>query len=551
MESAFSFQSREKHIRQLIDEEQDLIVIGGGITGAGILLDATTRGLKAALFEMQDFSQGTSSRSTKLVHGGLRYLKQLEFGLVKEVGRERAIVYENGPHITQPEPMLLPVVQGGSIGKAAAYWGMWLYDWLAGVKSEERRKILSKDTTLSYEPLLNQEKLVGGAYYYEYRTDDARLTIEVLKKAVELGARALNYCKVSGFLYTNKKITGVQVTDLCTGTSFEIRGKVVINATGPWTDATDALDPSARQNKLLLSKGIHIVVDASRLPIRQALYFDAGKGRMVFAIPRSGKVYIGTTESEYQHDPGKPEITTEERDYLLTATNTIFSGCGLTAKDVESGWAGLRPLIRQEGKKPGEVSRKDEIFESPAGLYSIAGGKLTGYRKMAERITDRVSRRLQKEYGLPFQNCKTAHTLLSGGIRGGASRFPEYKKQLLAKASPVGWSKEVCQTMVERYGSNCEKIFELADHLPQEPYNLSPSRLAELEYTIRYEMVVSPLDFVVRRTGDAYFNLQRAQEEQEAIVQYMAARFAWSPQQTAQHRLDLEKEIKYLSSLNT
>ncbi len=400
MTREFSYQNRQDYLVQLAQETQDLIVIGGGITGAGILLDATTRGMKAALFEMQDFAEGTSSRSTKLVHGGLRYLKQFEFALVKEVGRERAIVFENGPHVTKSEPMLLPIVKGGSIGPLGALFGMWLYDKLAGVKEKEKRRILNRISVQALEPFLREDILKSGAYYYEYRTDDSRLTMEIIKEAVDRKAHALNYCKVTALLYEGTKVAGVTLTDLITGTHYEVRAHAVVNATGPWVDETDAMDNTSRKNKLLLSKGVHIVVDASKLPIGQAMYFDAGAGRMVFAIPRENKVYIGTTETEYSKEKeiGKPTITKEDRDYLLGAVNSLFKEIHLKPEDVESGWAGLRPLIKQEGKKPGEISRKDETFVYPSGLISIAGGKLTGYRKMAERIVDRVSAILQNEH---------------------------------------------------------------------------------------------------------------------------------------------------------
>jgi glycerol-3-phosphate dehydrogenase len=551
MSREFSYQKRRDYIKQLESEIQDLIVVGGGITGAGILLDSTTRGMKTALFEMQDFSQGTSSRSTKLVHGGLRYLKQFEFSLVKEVGRERAIVFENGPHVTKSEPMLLPLIKGGSIGPLGALFGMWLYDKLAGVKKKEQRRIIHKVSVLAMEPSIRENILISGAYYYEYRTDDSRLTLEIIKEAVDRKACALNYCKVTGFLYTGEKISGVKVTDLLTGTSFEVRSKAVVNATGPWVDETDVLDSTSRKNKLLLSKGIHIVVDASRLPIGQAMYFDAGAGRMVFAIPREGKVYIGTTETEYKQDISKPTITREERDYLLKSVNALFSDTNLKPEDVESGWAGLRPLIKQEGKKPGEISRKDETFVYPSGLISIAGGKLTGYRKMAERITDLISEKLKKEYGLSFSDCVTEKTPISGGNTGGAEKFEEYKNNKIKTVKIEGWEESDVKKVVSRYGSNCEKIFTISSALSDAESTLSPRRLAELEYSIQYEMTISPLDFFVRRTAAAYFNIQSVLEEKEAVFQYMQKRLHWDHLLTEKFKLDLEHEIGYLTALKT
>jgi glycerol-3-phosphate dehydrogenase len=549
MTREFSYQKRQDYINNLVSESQDLIIVGGGITGAGILLDATTRGMKAALFEMQDFSEGTSSRSTKLVHGGLRYLKQFEFSLVKEVGHERAIVFENGPHVTKSEPMLLPLIKGGSIGKLGALFGMWLYDKLAGVKKNEQRRVIDKISVLAMESSIRQDILLAGAYYYEYRTDDSRLTLEILKEAVSRNATALNYCKVTGFLYKDNKIAGVKVTDLLTGTIFEVKAKAVVNATGPWVDETDSMDSTSRKNKLLLSKGVHIVVDATRLPIGQAMYFDAGAGRMVFAIPRQGKVYIGTTETEYKGDIMKPGISKEDRDYLLRSVNALFSDINLKPEDVESGWAGLRPLIKQAGKKPGEISRKDETFIYPSGLISIAGGKLTGYRKMAERITNLVSEKLGKEYGLKFTGCITDKTPISGGNTGGGDGFEEYVQRKMMEVTIAGWTKNDIGKIARRYGSNCDKIFAIASANMAPVTGLSALRLAELEYAIQYEMIVSPLDFFVRRTAAAYFNIQSVLNEKEAVYLYMQKRLNWSFELSEKFKFDLDKEIEYLTNI--
>jgi glycerol-3-phosphate dehydrogenase len=523
--------------------------VGGGITGAGILLDATTRGMKAALFEMQDFAEGTSSRSTKLVHGGLRYLKQFEFSLVKEVGRERAIVFENGPHVTKSEPMLLPIIKKGSIGPIGALFGMWLYDKLAGVKDKEKRRILNKISVQALEPFLRDDILRSGVYYYEYRTDDSRLAMEVIKEAIDRKANALNYCKVTGFLYNGDKISGVQVTDLLTGNTYEVKAKAVVNATGPWVDETDAFDNTSRQNKLLLSKGVHIVVDASKLPIGQAMYFDAGAGRMVFAIPREGKVYIGTTETEYKQEISRPQITKEDRNYLLGAVNAMFHDIRLNPEDVESGWAGLRPLIKQEGKKPGEISRKDETFVYPSGLISIAGGKLTGYRKMAERIVDLVSQRLQQQYQLSFSPCVTDKTPISGGKVGGSEHFDQYVEQKVKEVKLPGWSEEEVRKIVHRYGSNCDLVFAITNSRIIAGHGLSPARVAELEYSIRHEMTVSPLDFFVRRTSAAYFDIQTVLKEKDEVFAYMEQRLHWNSSISTKFRLDLERELEYLTSL--
>jgi glycerol-3-phosphate dehydrogenase len=236
MNSSFSSVTRKKQLEMMNEEQYDLLVIGGGITGAGIALDAALRGIKVALVEMQDFASGTSSRSTKLVHGGLRYLKQFQVAMVAEVGKEREIVYENGPHVTTPEWMLLPLHKGGTFGKFTTSFALRIYDFLAGVKKSERRTMLSVEETLHKEPLIKKEGLKGAGYYVEYRTDDARLTIEVMKAAVANGAHIVNYAKSDEFIYENQKIIGSKVKDMISKIEYKIFAKNVVNAAGPWVD---------------------------------------------------------------------------------------------------------------------------------------------------------------------------------------------------------------------------------------------------------------------------------------------------------------------------
>lgn len=424
----FSSLQREE-IKTSMQENLDLIVIGGGITGAGIALDAATRGMKVAVLEMQDFSAGTSSRSTKLIHGGLRYLKQFEIGVVTETGRERAIVYENGPHVTTPEWMMLPFYKGGTFGPFTTNIGLRVYDILAGVEKDERRKMFKPDEALRREPLLNAAGLKGAGYYVEYKTDDARLTIEVMKKAVEHNALALNYMKITNLIYENNKVIGVEAEDQLDGTIQKFYAKKVVNAAGPWVDTLRELDNSKRGKHLRLTKGIHLVFDGERFPLKQAIYFDAPDGRMVFAIPREGKTYVGTTDTVYKGDIANPKMTVEDRDYVLKAIDYMFPQVGIRPEDVQSSWAGLRPLIYEEGKDPSEISRKDEIFVSDTGFISIAGGKLTGYRKMAESIVDLVGKQLAEEEGRTFPSTQTKELRISGGSVGGSACFPDFIKK--------------------------------------------------------------------------------------------------------------------------
>src|SRR5687767_10228842 len=388
--SNFSINERPATIHKLITEEYDLLIIGGGITGAGIALDAASRGLKTALIEKNDFAFGTSSRSTKLIHGGLRYLKQLEFGLVKEVGSERAIVHKLAPHLVIPEKMLLPLSEKKGMGYWLTSIGLKIYDWLAGVRPADQRKMLTKQQTLKYEPLLRKEDVKGGAIYAEYRTDDARLTMEIVKTAAIHGADLLSYSEAHEFLYREDLITGVKATDHLSGEVFDIQAKVVVNAAGPWVDELRDINKSKEGKRLHLTKGVHIVVAHQKFPVKQAIYFNVDDGRMIFAIPRGRATYIGTTDTFYDGDKDNVLTSRQDAEYLVAAVNSNFPTVGLSVADIESSWAGLRPLIHEEGKSASELSRKDEIFESATGLISIAGGKLTGYRKMAERVVNLV-----------------------------------------------------------------------------------------------------------------------------------------------------------------
>ncbi|MGG3989652.1 glycerol-3-phosphate dehydrogenase/oxidase [Bacillus smithii] len=541
----FSSENRDEVIEKMKTDTFDLLVIGGGITGCGIALDAAARGMKTALVEMQDFAAGTSSRSTKLVHGGLRYLKQLEVKMVAEVGKERAIVYENGPHVTTPEWMLLPFHKGGTFGAFTTSIGLRVYDFLAGVKKSERRTMLSAEETLRKEPLIKKEGLKGGGYYVEYRTDDARLTIEVAKKAVENGACLLNYVKAEQFLYSGKKMIGARVKDCVTGESFEIRAKKVVNAAGPWVDEVRKKDHSMNGKHLRLTKGVHIVIDQSVFPLRQAVYFDTPDGRMVFAIPRAGKTYVGTTDTFYDGDARYPKPLRKDWEYLLNAIHFMFPDVQVNEKDIESSWAGVRPLIYEEGKDPSEISRKDEVWEGDSGLITIAGGKLTGYRKMAETVVDLVAKELASEEGKTFKPCQTRYLPISGGDVGGSDNWPIFVAQMAKKATQYGLKEEEGRRLAQLYGSNVEILYKIAsEYQKASGEKLLPAAIyAQLLYAIRYEMAVKPVDFFIRRTGSVFFDIKWAKKWKEPIVATMAEIFHWDEETKESYMEELEKEI--------
>lgn len=537
--------NRHEYKSKLQNTHFDVLVIGGGITGAGIALDAVTRGMKVGLVEMQDFAAGTSSRSTKLVHGGLRYLKQMQVGVVAEVGKERAIVYENGPHVTTPEWMLLPFHEGGTFGKFTTSIGLRMYDLLAGVKKEERRTMLTEEETIEKAPLVKRDGLKGGGYYVEYRTDDARLTMEVMKEAFDQGASLLNYAKVEDLIYENGKIVGVNVKDMMDGGTFQIKARKIINATGPWVDFIREKDHSKKGKVLQLTKGAHVVIDQSRFPLKQAVYFDTPDGRMVFAIPREGKAYVGTTDTFYDQDPVSPKMTDQDRDYILDAINYMFPSVKVTKEDVESSWAGVRPLISEEGKDASEISRKDETWISDSGLITIAGGKLTGYRKMAEMVLDLVAKQFRDEGYKHFSSCYTEKMPISGGRVGGSSKFNSYISKTKEKAVGTGLSDEEAREIISKYGSNATLLFEIARKNKEKAkeIGLPLSVFTKLCYAIEYELAYTPLDFFNRRTSMILFDIAHVHEYKKQVISYMKQVLHWTDQQTEAYTEELETEL--------
>jgi glycerol-3-phosphate dehydrogenase len=544
---SFSSYERENQFNRLAQEEWDVLVIGGGITGSGIALDAASRGMKTAVVEMQDYAAGTSSRSTKLVHGGLRYLKQFEVKMVAEVGKEREIVYENGPHVTTPEWMMLPFHEGGNFGPLSTNIGLRVYDYLAGVKKSERRTIMSAEEALDREPLVKKEGLKGAGYYVEYKTDDARLTLEVMKKAVGYGACSTNYARVVDFIYDDHgSIVGSKVEDTVTGEQYHVKAKKIINAGGPWVDELREIDGSKKGKTLQLTKGVHLVFDQSVFPLRQAIYFDSPDGRMIFAIPRDGKTYIGTTDTTYDQEIAHPTMTEEDRDYILDAMQTMFPSVEVTKDDVESSWAGVRPLIYEEGKDPSEISRKDEIFVSDSGLISMAGGKLTGYRKMAQTAIELVRDQLMEEYGIRYSDSETKNMPISGGDVGGSKGFKQFKQERLKIGESLGLSKEDTDKLIQLYGSNVDIVFSHYKTLKQdaEEAGIDAIVFAQLTYALEEEMTFKPVDFFVRRTAALFFNIQWVRDHKTPVIDYMAKQLNYTAEQKQEYTDQLNQLLE-------
>ncbi len=539
----FSNLTRTKIVASLTKEKYDLVVIGGGITGGGIALDAASRGLKVALVEKNDFASGTSSKSTKLIHGGLRYLKQFDFWLVKEVGSERAIVHKLAPHLVLPEKMLLPLIENGSYGKWLTSVGLKVYDILAQVTGEDKRQMLEKKEALKLEPLLPKKILKGAGYYAEYRTDDARLTIENIKTSLQFGATALNYASVTDFIYTDEKVAGVIVRDELSGEPFEITSKYVISAAGPWVDDLRTVNNSKKGKRLHLTKGVHLVFPYEKLPVKQSVYFDVPDGRMMFAIPRGKVTYVGTTDTNYNDDKDKVQTDLADAIYLLSAVNNMFPKINLEMEDIVSSWAGLRPLIHEEGKSASELSRKDEIFTSDTGLISIAGGKLTGYRKMAERVVDQVAKKLEEDYKVEVNNCKTEDIPLCGNEFKKYKHVKKYIVEVFERIKEEGFTAHDAWFLVTNYGKQTETILELYQNR-KETDIATKLILAELEFGIAYEMVQDPMDFFIRRTGRLYFDIDSVRTYMNPVLKEFKTIFKTDDAKILVWKDTLNKELK-------
>jgi glycerol-3-phosphate dehydrogenase len=495
--SELSQRGRQHLIDRLGRETFDLLVVGGGITGAGIARDAALRGLSAALVERRDFACGTSSRSSKLIHGGVRYLQQGDVGLVMEAASERRAVRRIAPHLARPMHMLVPVSTRGGYAKLSV--GLWTYDRMARVLDDERYRMLDRQQTLSAEPLLRRENLYGAGQYFEYVTDDARLVMANVKRAAALGATVLNYAPVTHLIEEGGRIAGAEVSDTIGDQTIPVRARLVINAAGPWVDSVRALSGNEQQ-RLHLTKGIHVTLRHERLPVSSIVVMTARDRRAVFVVPHGSVVYVGTTDTDYQGPLDDPVVSEEDVTYLLEAVERTFDVPGIRMEEVTGAWAGLRPLLHEEGKAPTELSRKDEIMVSPTGLISIAGGKLTTFRRMAQRAVDLAVEQL-KESGrnLPAPRGSTDTDLLSGGATG--DDVAGYVAKLGGKWPRV--PGDIVRRLVDLYGSNADRIVEGIAADPERGHRLAPGSAvtrAEVEYVVREEMAATLGDVLERRT---------------------------------------------------
>ena len=533
--------SREE-MWEKIPEEVDVIVVGGGITGAGIARDAARRGLQVALFEQNDIAYGTSSRSSKLIHGGLRYLESYEFSLVFESVSERRVVLDLAPHLVNPLAFLFPVYQGSRKSLRMIDAGMWLYDGLALFRSPKRHRTLKPSEVAKEEPMLRQEGLQGAPVYYDCSTDDARLTLETIIDATQNGAVVVNWARVDALTKDDQgRVSGVVVKNARDGGLREVKAHTVINATGPWTDEVLAMS-GPRAGKLLRpTKGIHIVVDREKLPIEHAVVlFHPTDDRVLFALPWGERTYVGTTDTDYEGSPGEEAATLEDVDYLIAASNHYFQANQIAREDVISTWAGLRPLIAPEPEvgeiSESQVSREHQILIGADGLITIAGGKLTTYRKMAKECVD-IAVNLLKLMGKLPEDIHSGQTFkfpLPGAVGWPEDDDHDKVAADLVAACDCGLPAEVSRHLVDTYGMRALELAKLCAADPSLMEPIVPGRveiMAQVDFGVREELAASVSDIMIRRTQIFFRDFKQGLGSLDKVALRLAHLIGWSDEE--------------------
>jgi glycerol-3-phosphate dehydrogenase len=536
--------SRVDAFARLRKSQFDLLIIGGGITGAGIARDAALRGLSVALIEKGDLASGTSSASSKLIHGGLRYLEKAELGLVFEGTRERWLLRKNAPHLARPLPFLFPVYKGSRVNRFMVTCGMWLYDILAMFRNYKRHKMLSRRRTSEAEPMLARKGLRGAALYYDCRTDDARLTLETALDAEQHGAVITTYSECVSLVEDSIGNTvGALVRDGLddagiAGTGppsepFTVRARVTVSATGPWTDSL--LEGRVGGPLLRPTKGSHVVLDNARLSVKHAVVLTAKDGRVMFAIPWGKRTIIGTTDTDESEGPDGLEASGADVDYLLETANSHFPTLNATRADVISTWSGLRPLMGDpDSESASDVSREHAILNIDPGLVAIVGGKLTTYRLMAEQVVDKVLNKLGTQAKL--DPCRTKEVPLMGASDPNA--LGDLDVFAAALATEHALDDDVAAHLTRSYGLRARQVLQAGKDAGVRPGRLVPDLpflVDEIVFATRFERAERLDDALRRRTLIFLQDRDQGLTVAEEAAETMGAVLNWD-----RPRIDLE-----------
>jgi glycerol-3-phosphate dehydrogenase len=482
-------------------QQFDVLIIGGGMAGAGVARDLALRGASVALFEKADFASGTTSRSSKLIHGGLRYLELFDFKLVRESLRERETLGRLAPHLIRPLPFLIPIYRSARRGLIKVRIGLTLYDWLTPGKRTDRYQVIRPEAALALEPEVRAEDLKGAGFYFDdLLLSPERLCLENVLSACRHGARAFNYAAVEEVLRGPKGTEGLAVRDLLTDRVVRVRGRVIVNAAGPWVDRVRALAGISDRGAHVIrtTKGIHCLLP--RLTER-AVYLPAQDERMIFVIPWREFSLVGTTDTDFDGNPDRLWATKDEVTYLLGEVRGVLPDRRVTADNVLYTYAGVRPLTHEAGKSPSRVSRQHRVWsEGPGGKFlTITGTKLTCFRSLAEEVSDRVMARLGRR-----ARARTAGLTLDGADESAGRVEARAWMDVSAERAATGLARETLERLVETYGRNHVRVLDLARKLPGGSELLchrNPEIVAQLHYAVAEELTVSLQDFLLRRTG--------------------------------------------------
>jgi len=532
--------TRGERLARLRREQFDVLVVGGGITGAGIARDAAMRGLTTALVERDDFASGTSSRSSRLVHGGVRYLEHGHLHLVFESSRERRTLLRIAPHLVRPLRFTWPVYRDARVPLWKLGLGLFMYDALAIFRNVHGHRLLTPKEVSGEEPALSRANLVGGASYYDASTDDTRLTLANVIVAEESGAVAVNHAPVVGMIREGERIVGAVVREDADDTEVSVRARVVVNATGPWTDAVRAMDGDARTHAVRATKGVHIAVPRERLATNAAVtLLSPIDGRVMFALPSTATTIVGTTDTPTDERPEHVRASRQDIDYLLAAANVFFPAARLTPADVVAAWAGIRPLVASGFTgSPASASREHRIDRSASGMISVSGGKLTTYRSMAAEVVDVVEQSL----GRRRRRSKTNVVPLPGGdIRS-------FDETLRAAELEVGDSA-VARRLVEAHGSRWREVAALTTAEPALARRIArdlPYLLAEVVYAVEREMAMTLADVLVRRLHLAFEVADHGRSAARVATAVLAGRLGWDNARARSEIARYEAEVERL-----